>query len=154
MHVCMSEASFTEVCLINISGLWLWKLRNPRVIMKVMQSPEVNLSTVNISISINTLHAILVHFVPTSVSVIRTEYDAWPWKEVDVCVCVWCVHACVCVCMSVFRWRKLIHMLALTYSRGFRGNRGLDLTSTLYNLSITAVWWTHSSNYHIFESIS
>lgn len=89
MHVCMSEANFTEVCLLNILGKW----RNLWVIIKATHSPEVDLSAVNISILINTLQAILVHSDPTSLNVIHTEFGERLWSLTmkgggRVCVCV------------------------------------------------------------------
>lgn len=119
-----------------------------------MHSPEADLSTVNISILINT-QVILVHSDPMSLSVIHTEFGERLW-------CLTMKGGGVCMCVRACRWRKLICMLSLTYSRGFRGNGAYtegkpDLPPTSYNLSITAVWWTCwsflKSTHYILKSI-
>lgn len=106
MHVCTSEANFTEVCLINILGTWHWKLRNLWVIIKAMHSPEVDLSTVNISILINN-QAILVHFVSHElecntywiwrVTLTLDHERRWPCVHVRAFLCVW-------VCLDEGNW--------------------------------------------------
>lgn len=64
--------------------------------MKAKRGPEADLSTVNISILINTLQTILVHSDPISLSVIilnlERDSDARTTKGGGVCVFV-----CVCL---------------------------------------------------------